>query len=93
MLALSPDIGDAHIGYGVDRDKEWEASSSLLPSVVAELRKILNICGAAKEECDGISTGLPGLVDARKGHILSTLKNTKTLFIWNFRNGPCVTSD
>lgn len=85
MLALSLDIGGTHIGCGVVRDKELLGSSSLgsefaesleslMPSVAAELRKILLACGATTEECHGIAIGFPGIVDARSGRILSTLK-------------------
>lgn len=85
MLALSLDMGGTHIGCGVVRDKELLGSSSLdteqagslesfLPSVAAELKRILHECGASVEECHGIAIGFPGIVDARRGCILSTLK-------------------
>src|ERR1700694_5525735 len=85
MLALSLDMGGTHIGCGVIRDKELLASSSLdseladsleslLPSIASELRKILHVCGARIEECNGIAIGFPGIVDVRSCSILSTLK-------------------
>ena len=85
MLALSLDMGGTHIGCGLVRDNELLASSSLdsepaqsleslLPAVAAELKKMLQECGLTAEECHGIAIGFPGIVDARRGRILSTLK-------------------
>lgn len=85
MLAFSLDMGGTHIGCGVVRDKELLASSSLdseqaeslgslLPSVTAELQKLMRDCGVSAEECHGIAVGFPGIVDVRHGRILSTLK-------------------
>jgi glucokinase len=85
MLALALDMGGTHIGCGVVRDKEllgWtsldsELAGSLelhLPCVAAALQALLQECGAAADECDGIAIGFPGIVDVRNGRILSTLK-------------------
>ena len=85
MLALALDMGGTHVGCGIVRDRELLASSSIdseraesLQSLLAvienELTKILNESGARVEECDGIAIGFPGIVDARQGRILSTLK-------------------
>jgi glucokinase len=85
MLALSVDMGGTHIGCGVVRDKELlgsvsldseraESLESLLPCVTATLRKILHESGATPGGCEGVAIGFPGIVDVRKGRILSTLK-------------------
>ena len=84
MLALSLDLGGAHIGCGVVRDNELLGSTTLdsapagslrshLPRVTATLRALLKESGATVEECDGIAVGFPGIVDVRNGRILSTL--------------------
>jgi glucokinase len=85
MLALSLDMGGTHIGCGVVRDNELLGSSSLdselaksleslLPSVASEFKRILHSCGATTNECQGVAIGFPGIVDARHGRILSTLR-------------------
>jgi glucokinase len=85
MLALSLDMGGTHIGCAAVRDREILASasldsekaaslSSLLPLIAETLRKLLAEAGASEAERGGIAIGFPGIVDARTGRILSTLK-------------------
>jgi len=102
MLALSLDLGGTHIGGAVVRDKELQGSSSLdsaqsleslLSSVAAELRKILHACSVRAEGCHGMVIGFPGIVDARHGRILSTLKKFEARFISISSNGQKVNLD
>lgn len=85
MLALSLDMGGTHIGCAVVRDEKIAACTSiesegahglasLLPSISDTLRGLLQQAGASAAECGGIAIGYPGIVDARTGRILSTLK-------------------
>jgi glucokinase len=85
MLALSLDMGGTHIGCAVVRDREILACASLdsekaaslaslLPAIAEKLRQLLANAGAETAECAGIAIGFPGIVDARTGRILSTLK-------------------
>jgi glucokinase len=85
MLALSLDMGGTHIGCAVVRgreilacaslDSEKAASlTSLLPSIADMLHRLLAKAGASTGDCAGVAVGFPGIVDARTGRILSTLK-------------------
>lgn len=85
MLALSLDMGGTHIGCAVVRDKQILAAASvssegaqslasLLPALEKTLRRLLAEAGAGAGECKGMAIGFPGIVDARTGRILSTLK-------------------
>jgi glucokinase len=85
MLALSLDMGGTHIGCAAVRDRQvlaWasidseaaENLASLLPSISEMLRRLLAEAGASFAECEGVAIGFPGIVDARTGCILSTLK-------------------
>lgn len=85
MLALSLDMGGTHIGCAVVRDRAILASASLdsekaaslealLPSIAETLHRLLAEAGASIAECGGIAVGFPGIVVARSGRILSTLK-------------------
>jgi glucokinase len=85
MLALSLDMGGTHIGCAVVRDRQIAASASIdsegaeslasmLPLVSETLRRLLDEAGATLSECSGLAVGFPGIVDARTGRILSTLK-------------------
>ena len=85
MLALSLDMGGTHIGCAAVRDREILASASLdsekaaslaslLPLIAETLRQLLAEAGASESECGGVAIGFPGIVDARTGRILSTLK-------------------
>lgn len=85
MLALSLDMGGTHIGCAVARDDQIVASreigcegagdlASLLPSLRDELRRLLQQAGVGPGDCSGLAIGFPGIVDARTGRILSTLK-------------------
>jgi glucokinase len=85
MRALALDLGGTHIGCGVvDEDRllahtslEAEGASSLvdlLPAVADALHALLREAGTTAKECEGITIGFPGIVDARDGMIHSTLK-------------------
>ncbi|MGA7340125.1 MAG: ROK family protein [Terracidiphilus sp.] len=85
MLALSLDMGGTHIGCALVRDREILSSAaldsesaaslaSLLPLLAATLSRLLAEAGANAGACAGIAIGFPGIVDARTGRILSTLK-------------------
>lgn len=85
MLALSLDMGGTHIGCAVVRDQQVVACASLdseraenlaslLGSISETLRDLLTEAGARLGDCGGIAIGFPGIVDARTGRILSTLK-------------------
>jgi glucokinase len=85
MLALSLDMGGTHIGCAVVRDREILDSvsvdsekaaslASLLPLIADTLGASLANAGAKPADCAGIAIGFPGIVDARTGRILSTLK-------------------
>lgn len=85
MLALSLDMGGTHIGCAVVQDRQIMASASidsegaeslrsLLPVISETLRRLLAESGATFRDCGGLAIGFPGIVDARAGRILSTLK-------------------
>jgi len=85
MKALSLDMGGTHIGCAVVEDRRILASDgmscdsaqsaeSLLPSLTNVLHSLLHQAGVTTSECAGIAIGFPGIVDARTGKILSTLK-------------------
>lgn len=85
MLALSLDMGGTHIGCAVVLDRTILADAalpsgntqdlvSLLPAVEKTLRQLLADSGIGAAECAGMAIGFPGIVDARTGCILSTLK-------------------
>lgn len=85
MLALSLDMGGTHVGCAVIGDrkilaaasletKHAQSLASLLPAVTEKLRALLGECGQRVESCGGLAIGFPGIVDARTGTILSTLK-------------------
>ncbi len=85
MLALSLDMGGTHIGCGVVRDgqilahasietKHAQSLASLLPGIEETLARLLGECGENAASCAGLAIGFPGIVDARTGKILSTLK-------------------
>lgn len=85
MLALSLDMGGTHVGCAVVRDKQILATdsletkaaqslASLLPAIAETLLALLRECGESVGSCEGLAIGFPGIVDARTGKILSTLK-------------------
>lgn len=85
MLALSLDMGGTHIGCAVQSDREIAASASidsegagslesLLPLISETLHRLVADAGATLSDCAGLAIGFPGIVDARTGRILSTLK-------------------
>lgn len=85
MLVLSLDMGGTHIGCGVVCDREIVACASLdseraasltslMPSIAEILCQLLAKAGASAADCAGFAVGFPGIVDARTGQILSTLK-------------------
>jgi glucokinase len=85
MKALSLDMGGTHIGCALVDDRRILATgdlpsesaqglASLLPSLVRLLRSLLDQAGVATSDCGGVAIGFPGIVDARAGRILSTLK-------------------
>lgn len=85
MLALSLDMGGTHIGCAVVRDQQILASDSLategakglasILSLIAQtLQRLLDEAGVTLTACSGLAVGFPGIIDARSGRILSTLK-------------------
>jgi glucokinase len=85
MLALSLDMGGTHIGCAVVRDRKILACvsletsnaqrlASLLPTIEQSLKTLLSQAGETLESCAGLAIGVPAIVDARTGAILSTLK-------------------
>jgi glucokinase len=85
MLAFSLDMGGTHIGCAVVRDQQILASTSLptesakglasiLPLIARTLQQLLDEAGEISAACAGLAIGFPGILDARTGSILSTLK-------------------
>lgn len=85
MKVLSLDMGGTHIGCAIVEDRRILATDglssesaqsvvSLLPSLARVLRSLLGQTGVALSDCAGVAVGFPGIVDARAGKILSTLK-------------------
>lgn len=85
MKALSLDMGGTHIGCALVEDRRILATgglsseaaqslTSLLPSLASVLRSLLEQAGVETSDCAGVAIGFPGIVDARTGTILSTLK-------------------
>jgi glucokinase len=85
MRALALDLGGTHIGCGVvDEDRllahtslDVEDASSLadlLPDVADALHGLLREADMTANECEGVTIGFPGIVDARDGKIHSALK-------------------
>lgn len=85
IKALSLDMGGTHIGCGLVEDRRLLASSavssenasslnSLLGGIERALRSLLQQAGMQSSDCAGLAIGFPGIVDARTGRILSTLK-------------------
>jgi len=85
MLALSLDMGGTHIGCAVVSDErilvstsiETESAkglASILPLIGQTLRQLLQESEKTLAECAGLAIGFPGIIDTRRGRILSTLK-------------------
>jgi glucokinase len=85
MKALSLDIGGSHIACGVVDDSKLLAQASIpsagahslaavLPAVTETLGKLLLEAATEAQDCAGVAISFPGVVDARTGSILSTLK-------------------
>lgn len=85
IKALSLDMGGTHIGCGLVEDKRLLASTavssegarslhSLLPVIAQALHSLLKQAGMRPADCAGLAIGFPGIVDARAGRVLSTLK-------------------
>jgi glucokinase len=83
--ALSLDMGGTHIGCGLVEDQRLLASTavpsegasslhSLLSNIEHALRSLLRQADLQPTDCAGLAIGFPGIVDARTGRILSTLK-------------------
>lgn len=83
--ALALDMGGTHIGCGIVEDKRLLASTavssegarglhSLLAIIAEALHSLLEQTGLRPQNCAGLAIGFPGIVDARAGRILSTLK-------------------
>jgi glucokinase len=83
MSILAVDLGGSHIGCALVKDGivlesstiETDAGSlrDLLPEVGARLRGHCRSAGITPSACEGMGVGFPGVVDYRKGEILSTL--------------------
>lgn len=78
-------MGGTHIGCAVVCDQQIAACASiecegagdlasLLPLLRDTLLRLLQQAGACAANCGGLAIGFPGIVDARTGRILSTLK-------------------
>lgn len=85
MFALALDMGGTHIGCGVVENDRLLAYHSLptdqealladlLPEVVRLLHSLISDSGKAGDSCLGVAVGFPGIVDARRCRITSTLK-------------------
>ena len=85
MQALALDMGGTHVGCGVVAGDRLLAHASikaegasnladLLPVLEDALRSLLRETGTTAKQCQGITIGFPGIVDARDGKIHSTLK-------------------
>lgn len=83
--ALALDMGGTHIGCGLVEGQRLLAStevssegasslSSMLGGIEKALRSLLRQTGLQPGDCVGMAIGFPGIVDARTGKILSTLK-------------------
>ncbi len=79
------DMGGTHVGCGVVAGDRLSAHASikaegtsnladLLPVLGDALRSLLRETGTTAKQCQGITIGFPGIVDARDGKIHSTLK-------------------
>jgi glucokinase len=78
-------MGGTHIGCGLVAGEQLLASTtvssegasslkSLLNSIERALRALLEQASLKPSDCMGLAIGFPGIVDARTGRILSTLK-------------------
>ena len=85
MLALALDMGGTHIGCGVVEDdrllahaaidcKGTASLADMLPILADKLRTLLRDANPTTRSCAGVTIGFPGIVNARNGKILSTLK-------------------
>lgn len=85
MLALSLDMGGTHIGCAVVNGQKILGCASidsegarglapLLPFIGKVVQNLLTEAGTDIAHCEGMTIGFPGIVDARTGRILSTLK-------------------
>jgi len=85
IKALSLDMGGTHIGCGLVDGKRLIATTtvssegasslkSLLGGIEQALRSLLMQAGLQPGDCAGLAIGFPGIVDARTGRIISTLK-------------------
>lgn len=85
MFALALDMGGTHIGCGVVENEKLLAHGSLpinqdvaLADLLPELGRLLHSLvadsGNTGESCLGVAIGFPGIVDARRCRITSTLK-------------------
>jgi len=83
MRALVVDLGGSHGTCGVVEDTKLLAHEvvdakgaksllAILPEIVRSFRRMLSDLGLTTADCAGVAMGLPAIVDARSGRVLST---------------------
>jgi glucokinase len=83
MKALAVDLGGSHGTCGVVEDSRLLAHEILdangakslravLPEIIKSSRKLLAQMNLTADDCAGLAMGLPAIVDARTGRVLST---------------------
>jgi glucokinase len=83
MKALAVDLGGSHGTCGVVEDSRLLAYETLdangarslravLPEIIRSCRKLLAQMNLTPDDCAGLTIGLPAIVDARTGRVLST---------------------
>src|SRR5216684_185115 len=83
MRALVVDLGGSHGTCGVVEDTKLLAHEvvdakgaksllAILPEIVGSFRRMLSDLGLTTADCAGVAMGLPAIVDARGGRVLST---------------------
>lgn len=83
MSILAVDLGGSHIGCGLVKggavlesstiETDARSLKELLPELGSRLRAHCRAAGVTPAECQGVGVGFPGVVDYRKGEILSTV--------------------
>jgi len=83
MKALAVDLGGSHGTCGVVEDSRLLAHEpvdangaknlrAVLPEIIKSSRKLLAQMNLTADDCAGLAMGLPAIVDARTGRVLST---------------------